>query len=146
VLSGGAFRVVREEASLEKFLADAVEVSGDKPVVVTKFVEGCKYLHSYPRKVILIMKYKYLTPLPCLFFAGAMEVEIDAVANKGEVVAYAISEHIEPAGVHSGDAHMVLPAPRLSAADQSRILDVSYRIFFFFKFFNFFLFFYFVHM
>jgi len=98
VLSGGAFRVVREEASLEKFLADAVEVSGDKPVVVTKFVEG------------------------------AMEVEIDAVANKGEVVAYAISEHIEPAGVHSGDAHMVLPAPRLSAADQSRILDAGKKM------------------
>jgi carbamoyl-phosphate synthase large subunit len=98
VLSGGAFRVVRDSADLQRFLSDAVDISPDHPVVITKYLEG------------------------------AQEVEIDAVANKGEIVAYAIAEHIENAGVHSGDAHMVLPAQNMSFDTYNKVLDISRRM------------------
>lgn len=83
VLSGAAMRVAADEAQLKNFLALASDVSGDKPVVVTKFIEGAK------------------------------EIEFDAVANKGEILNYAIGEHLENAGVHSGDATVILPAQKL---------------------------------
>ena len=83
VLSGAAMNVVRSEKTLESFLTEAAAVGPDHPVVITKFMEPAK------------------------------EIEIDAVANKGEVLCYAIGEHIENAGVHSGDATIVLPAQRL---------------------------------
>jgi carbamoyl-phosphate synthase large subunit len=98
VLSGGAFRVVRDSSDLKRFLADAVDISNDKPVVITKYLEG------------------------------AQEVEIDAIANKGNIVAYAIAEHIENAGVHSGDAHMVLPAQNMSFDTFNKVLDISKRM------------------
>jgi len=80
VLSGAAMNVVRSEEELKGFLDMAVEVSEDAPVVISKFIDG------------------------------AEEIDIDAVAHKGEVIAYAIAEHIEQGGVHSGDASLVLPA------------------------------------
>lgn len=83
VLSGAAMNVVWDESSLEQFLDDAAAVSKEHPVVMTKFI----------------------TP--------AKEIEIDAVAHKGNIIAYAIGEHIENAGVHSGDATIVLPAQSL---------------------------------
>lgn len=83
VLSGAAMRVAATESQLTSFLALAADVSGDKPVVVTKFIEDAK------------------------------EIEFDAVANKGEILNYAIGEHLENAGVHSGDATVVLPAQKL---------------------------------
>merc|ERR1712003_383182 len=83
VLSGAAMRVASTETQLKNFLDLAEDVSGDKPVVVTKFVEGAK------------------------------EIEFDAVANRGEILNYAIGEHLENAGVHSGDATVVLPAQKL---------------------------------
>jgi len=83
VLSGAAMRVAATEAQLTNFLGLAADVSGDKPVVVTKFIEDAK------------------------------EIEFDAVANKGEILNYAIGEHLENAGVHSGDATVVLPAQKL---------------------------------
>mmetsp|Transcript_11213 Transcript_11213/g.26428 ORF Transcript_11213/g.26428 Transcript_11213/m.26428 type:complete len:952 (-) Transcript_11213:172-3027(-) len=83
VLSGAAMRVASTENELRNFLDLAEDVSGDKPVVVTKFVEGAK------------------------------EIEFDAVANRGEILNYAIGEHLENAGVHSGDATVVLPAQKL---------------------------------
>jgi carbamoyl-phosphate synthase/aspartate carbamoyltransferase len=83
VLSGAAMRVAATEAQLKNFLELAVDVSGDKPVVVTKFIEDAK------------------------------EIEFDAIANKGEILNYAIGEHLENAGVHSGDATVVLPAQKL---------------------------------
>jgi carbamoylphosphate synthase large subunit len=83
VLSGAAMRVAATEAQLKNFLGLAADVSGDKPVVVTKFIEDAK------------------------------EIEFDAVANKGEILNYAIGEHLENAGVHSGDATVVLPAQKL---------------------------------
>jgi len=83
VLSGAAMRVASTESELRNFLELAEDVSGDKPVVVTKFVEGAK------------------------------EIEFDAVAKGGEILNYAIGEHLENAGVHSGDATVVLPAQKL---------------------------------
>jgi carbamoyl-phosphate synthase/aspartate carbamoyltransferase len=83
VLSGAAMRVAADETQLRNFLELAVDVSGDKPVVVTKFIEDAK------------------------------EIEFDAVANKGHILNYAIGEHLENAGVHSGDATVVLPAQKL---------------------------------
>mmetsp|Transcript_27737 Transcript_27737/g.66897 ORF Transcript_27737/g.66897 Transcript_27737/m.66897 type:complete len:1559 (+) Transcript_27737:247-4923(+) len=83
VLSGAAMRVASTETQLRNFLQLAADVSGDKPVVVTKFLEDAK------------------------------EIEFDGVANKGEILNYAIGEHLENAGVHSGDATVILPAQKL---------------------------------
>ncbi|MFN7506767.1 MAG: hypothetical protein ACK5Q1_14550, partial [Limnobacter sp.] len=82
-MSGAAMRVAATETQLTNFLDLAADVSGDKPVVVTKFIEDAK------------------------------EIEFDGVANKGEILNYAIGEHLENAGVHSGDATVVLPAQKL---------------------------------
>jgi len=97
VLSGAAMRVAHTHNQLEEFLKNAADVSPDHPVVISKFIEG------------------------------ANEVEIDGVANKGTIVNHAISEHVEYAGVHSGDATLVLPS-ELSASVQKRILDISGKI------------------
>ena len=81
VLSGAAMNVCYDDEELENFLKMAAEVSKEYPVVVSQFLENTK------------------------------EIEFDAVAQNGEVVEYAISEHVEFAGVHSGDATLVFPAP-----------------------------------
>ncbi len=83
VLSGAAMNVVSNKEELEHFLKLAANVSKQYPVVVSEFIEKAK------------------------------EIEIDAVARNGEVIAYAISEHVEFAGVHSGDATMVFPAQKI---------------------------------
>jgi carbamoyl-phosphate synthase large subunit len=83
VLSGAAMSVAYDRASLENFIKKATDISKDAPVVVTKFERNAK------------------------------EIEVDAVAHDGEVVIYAVAEHIENAGVHSGDATIVLPPQRL---------------------------------
>lgn len=83
VLSGAAMRVAADETQLRNFLDLAADVGNDKPVVVTKFILNAK------------------------------EIEFDAVANKGTILNYAIGEHLENAGVHSGDATVVLPAQKL---------------------------------
>jgi carbamoyl-phosphate synthase large subunit len=82
VLSGAAMNIARSEASLMQYLEQAAAVSPDSPVVISKFIEG------------------------------ARELEIDGVAQDGELVLYAISEHVELSGVHSGDATVVLPPQR----------------------------------
>lgn len=83
VLSGASMRVAADETQLKNFLDLAADVGNDKPVVVTKFIVNAK------------------------------EIEFDAVANKGIILNYAIGEHLENAGVHSGDATVVLPAQKL---------------------------------
>lgn len=83
VLSGGAMNVVTNEKELEQYLAEATKLSPDHPVVLSQFILNAK------------------------------ELEIDGVAMNGDLVIYAISEHVENAGVHSGDATVVLPAQRL---------------------------------
>lgn len=82
VLSGSAMNIAKNEKSLEQFLEQAAIVSPEHPVVLSKFLEGAK------------------------------EIEIDGVAQDGELVIYAISEHVELSGVHSGDATVVLPPQR----------------------------------
>ena len=98
VLSGAAMNVCYDNEELERFLKMATEVSKDFPVVVSKFMTDTK------------------------------EIEFDGVADKGEVVEYAISEHIEFAGVHSGDATMCFPALHIYYDTIRRIKKVSRRI------------------
>ena len=98
VLSGAAMNVCYSYDELERFLQMATEVSKDFPVVVSQFMQDTK------------------------------EIEFDAVADKGEVIEYAISEHIEYAGVHSGDATMVFPAQNIYFSTIRRIKKISRRI------------------
>ena len=98
VLSGAAMNVVSNKEELEYFLQLAADVSKDHPVVVSEFIEQAK------------------------------EIEIDAVAQNGEMKAYAISEHVEFAGVHSGDATIVFPAQKLYIETIRRIKRISREI------------------
>ena len=98
VLSGAAMNVCYDEEELEEFLKMAAEVSKEYPVVVSQFLQNTK------------------------------EIEFDAVAQNGEIVEYAISEHIEFAGVHSGDATMVFPAQKIYFATARRIKKISRQI------------------
>jgi carbamoyl-phosphate synthase large subunit len=98
VLSGAAMNVVSNMDQLEHLLQLAVNVSKEYPVVVTEFIEQAK------------------------------EIEIDAVADKGEIIAYAISEHVEFAGVHSGDATMVFPPQKLYIETIRRIKKISRNV------------------
>ncbi|MCC8019708.1 MAG: carbamoyl-phosphate synthase (glutamine-hydrolyzing) large subunit [Rikenellaceae bacterium] len=95
VLSGAAMNVVSNRDELEGFLTLATNVSKQHPVVVTEFIENAK------------------------------EIEIDAVARDGEVLIYAISEHVEFAGVHSGDATMVFPPQKMYVETMRRIKKIS---------------------
>ncbi|KAF0196707.1 MAG: carbamoyl-phosphate synthase large subunit [Bacteroidetes bacterium] len=95
VLSGAAMNVVSNRQELDYYLQLAVKVSKEYPVVVSEFIQNAK------------------------------EIEIDAVADKGEIVAYAISEHIEFAGVHSGDATIVFPAQKMYFETARRIKRIS---------------------
>ncbi len=98
VLSGAAMNVCYSYEELERFLKMATEVSKDYPVVVSQFMQETK------------------------------EIEFDAVADKGEVVEYAISEHIEYAGVHSGDATMVFPAQHIYFSTIRQIKKIARKI------------------
>lgn len=98
VLSGAAMNVCSNDDELHRFLQLAANVSEDHPVVVSKFIEHAK------------------------------EIDFDAVARNGEVMAYAISEHIEFAGVHSGDATLQLPPQKLYVETVRRIKRISRKI------------------
>ena len=98
VLSGAAMNVCYDDEELERFLKMATEVSKEYPVVVSQFMQDTK------------------------------EIEFDAVADKGEIIEYAISEHIEYAGVHSGDATMVFPAQHIYFSTIREIKKISRKI------------------
>jgi carbamoyl-phosphate synthase large subunit len=98
VLSGAAMNVAWDEIRLRKFLSLATELSPEHPVVVSKFIENSK------------------------------EIEIDAVASRGRILFHAITEHIENAGVHSGDATVVLPAQRLYIETIRQIRRITEKI------------------
>ena len=98
VLSGAAMNVCYDEEKLRHFLSLAADVSKEHPVVISKF------------------------------YTRAKEIEFDAVADNGEILAYAISEHIEYAGVHSGDATMVFPAQNIRFATIRQIKKISRAI------------------
>lgn len=98
VLSGAAMNVCYDEDELVNFLKMAADVSKEYPVVVSQFLQNTK------------------------------EIEFDAVAQNGEIVEYAISEHVEFAGVHSGDATLVFPAQKIYFATARRIKKISRQI------------------
>ena len=98
VLSGAAMNVCYDDEELKRFLAAASEVSKEYPVVISQFMQETN------------------------------EIEFDGVAQNGEVIEYGISEHVEYAGVHSGDATMVFPAQQISFATARRIKKISRAI------------------
>ncbi|KAI5463220.1 hypothetical protein BGZ63DRAFT_352422 [Mariannaea sp. PMI_226] len=98
VLSGAAMNTVYSEKDLQNYLAQAAEVSREHPVVITKYIENAK------------------------------EIEMDAVAKDGTVVGHFISEHVENAGVHSGDATLILPPQDLEATTIQRIEEATRKI------------------
>jgi carbamoyl-phosphate synthase large subunit len=98
VLSGAAMNVCYSKEDLRKFLEMAVEVSAEHPVVISSFIQRCK------------------------------EIEFDAVADEGKVLVHAISEHVEFAGVHSGDATMQFPPQKLYVKTAARIRKISAAI------------------
>ncbi len=98
VLSGAAMNVCHSSEELERFLKMATEVSKEYPVVVSQFMQDTK------------------------------EIEFDAVADKGQIVEYAISEHVEYAGVHSGDATMVFPAQNIYFSTIRQIKKIACKI------------------
>ena len=98
VLSGAAMNVCYDEEQLRRFLSLASDVSQEHPVVISKFMDRCK------------------------------EIEFDAVADEGEILAYAISEHIEYAGVHSGDATIQFPPQKLYVETVRRIKKIARKI------------------
>lgn len=98
VLSGAAMNVVYEESSLEYNLSAAASVSPLHPVVITKFIDN------------------------------AQEIDVDAVAHKGKLLVHAVSEHVENAGVHSGDATLVLPPFSLTEMDMARLKTIAEKV------------------
>jgi carbamoyl-phosphate synthase large subunit len=98
VLSGASMNVVSNAFEMEAFLKAAVEVSAEYPVVVSEFMQEAK------------------------------EIELDAVADKGEIVSYAISEHVEFAGVHSGDATMYYPPQRVYVGTVRKLKIIAEKI------------------
>ena len=98
VLSGAAMKVATSDSELAAFLGDAADVSPDHPVVVSKFIRNAK------------------------------EIEFDAVCRDGKILNYAISEHVENAGVHSGDATLVLPAQKLYVQTQKQVKRQAAKI------------------
>jgi len=99
VLSGAAMNVVHEEESLDNKLSAAASVSPLHPVVISKFIQG------------------------------AQELDVDAVAhNKGELIIHAVSEHVENAGVHSGDATLILPPHTLPQGDLERVKEIAQKV------------------
>ncbi|KAF2797633.1 carbamoyl-phosphate synthase [Melanomma pulvis-pyrius CBS 109.77] len=98
VLSGAAMTVIRSENELKEKLLAASEVSPDYPVVITKFIDG------------------------------AEEIDCDAVASNGNLLVHAVSEHIEAAGVHSGDATLVLPPVHLDQSIKDRVKVIAEKV------------------
>ncbi|KAJ1950258.1 carbamoyl-phosphate synthase (glutamine-hydrolyzing) cpa2, partial [Linderina macrospora] len=98
VLSGAAMNVAYDAAALRHHLRLAASVSPEHPVVVTKFIRG------------------------------ARELDIDAVAHNGELVVHAVSEHVEDAGVHSGDASLILPPASLPEAVMERVKVIGQKV------------------
>ncbi|KAL9112050.1 MAG: hypothetical protein Q9227_003670 [Pyrenula ochraceoflavens] len=98
VLSGAAMSVIRTPDELKDKLISASAVSPDHPVVITKFMEG------------------------------ANEIDVDAVASGGQLLLHAVSEHVEAAGVHSGDATLVLPPVNLDPPVMARLKDIAEKV------------------
>ena len=98
VLSGAAMSVIHDESTLQQQLTNAAAVSPDHPVVITKFIQG------------------------------AREIDVDGVASNGDLIVHAVSEHVENAGVHSGDATLVLPPVTLEDAVVERVKEIAQKV------------------
>jgi carbamoyl-phosphate synthase large subunit len=98
VLSGAAMSVIHDESTLSDQLSNAAAVSPDHPVVITKFIQG------------------------------AREIDVDGVASNGELLIHAVSEHVENAGVHSGDATLVLPPVTLDPGVVERVKVIAEKV------------------
>jgi carbamoyl-phosphate synthase large subunit len=98
VLSGAAMNVIYSVDELKEKLLNASAVSPDHPVVITKFIEG------------------------------AEEIDVDAVASNGKLLVHAVSEHVEPAGVHSGDATLVLPPANIEESIMARVKEIAQKV------------------
>ncbi|KAG9245709.1 carbamoyl-phosphate synthase-like protein arginine-specific large chain [Calycina marina] len=98
VLSGAAMTVIRGKDELKDKLEAASNVSPDHPVVITKFIEG------------------------------AEEIDVDAVGSNGQLIVHAVSEHVEQAGVHSGDATLVLPPANLDQTTMDRVKEIAVKV------------------
>ncbi|KAH7326548.1 hypothetical protein B0I35DRAFT_405766 [Stachybotrys elegans] len=98
VLSGAAMTVIHSKDDLKDKLEAASNVSPDHPVVITKFIEG------------------------------AQEIDVDGVASEGNLIVHAVSEHVEQAGVHSGDATLVLPPANLDASVMERVKEIAQKV------------------
>jgi len=98
VLSGAAMSVIHDESTLSNQLSNAAAVSPDHPVVITKFIQG------------------------------AQEIDLDGVASNGKLLVHAVSEHVENAGVHSGDATLVLPPVTLDSSIQERVKIIAQKV------------------
>ncbi|KAL8642148.1 MAG: hypothetical protein Q9228_001140 [Teloschistes exilis] len=98
VLSGAAMSVIRSPDELKDKLISASAVSPDYPVVISKFIEG------------------------------AQEIDVDAVGSGGKLILHAVSEHVEPAGVHSGDATLVLPPVNLDESILARVKEIAEKV------------------
>ncbi|KAK6463132.1 multifunctional pyrimidine synthesis protein CAD [Scheffersomyces coipomensis] len=98
VLSGAAMSVINSKDELDSKLSNAAKVSQEHPVVISKFIQG------------------------------AQEIDIDAVASQGQVLVHAVSEHVENAGVHSGDATLVLPPQALSPIIMERLKTIADKV------------------
>jgi carbamoyl-phosphate synthase large subunit len=98
VLSGAAMTVIRNESELRDKLTAAADVSPDHPVVITQYIEG------------------------------AQEIDCDGVASDGKLLVHAVSEHVEDAGVHSGDATLVLPPVNLDDSIKARVKEIAEKV------------------
>ncbi|KAJ8119683.1 hypothetical protein ONZ43_g3421 [Nemania bipapillata] len=98
VLSGAAMSVIRSESELSEKLEAASTVSTEHPVVISKFIEG------------------------------AAELDVDAVASEGQLLVHAVSEHVENAGVHSGDATLILPPQNLDPKILQRVKEIAQKV------------------
>lgn len=98
VLSGAAMTVIRSKEDLKEKLEAASDVSPDHPVVITKFIEG------------------------------AQEIDVDGVASDGQLILHAVSEHVEQAGVHSGDATLVLPPTKLDQTTMDGVKEIAEKV------------------
>lgn len=98
VLSGAAMTVIHSKADLKDKLEAAANVSPDHPVVITKFIEG------------------------------AQEIDVDGVSSEGNLIVHAVSEHVEQAGVHSGDATLVLPPANLESSVMERVKEIAQKV------------------
>ena len=114
--------VAYSDGDLEAYLGDAVAVSKEHPVVISKFIQDAKVAMC-----TLYISSNEIAELTCRFSSihTWQEIDVDSVACDGEIIAMAISEHVENAGTHSGDATMVLPAQDINEETRTNIESIA---------------------